>query len=839
MEIRIDKRDGVVMAKVGNEGAIGPPGVEPPATFSGPAMPEQAGGVPGDAGGSGDTTALMERGEWSKYETVFTNSKAGMDGVDKEKVKRVVYEMSKGSKFFANEERKAAATAERIARMGAEAAQVAAERLAALQRVADSRVAELEATRDLRHTWMHVDMDAFYAAVEILEDPSLAHVPVGVGGMGMLSTANYEARKYGVRAAMPGFIAKRLCPHLIFVKPHFEKYAYYSGLAREVLREYDPHLIARSMDEAYLNLTAACSERNMTGGELAEEIRRRVFEKTKLTCSAGIAPNRLLAKVCSDLNKPNGQFVLPNDRNEVMKFVTPLPIRKVSGIGKVSEQVLREALGISTCGQLLEQRALLSALYSKIAFDFFLCVGLGIGGSEEAEEEPRKSMSCERTFAAISREGDLLRKLEELAAHLVEDMAREGLQGKTLTLKLKTTAFEVRSRAATVAGYIATKEEMLPHAVRLLQAELPISIRLMGLRISHFKDERGGGPEPGQRTLSSFLLPGPQPPPSASPGRSTPRGSPGASTWCQGAAPASPLEQGGGSSSPSPRASGRAPDGAQRAQLAAAAAAGAGEVGGPREEANEARGFCDGTDQALGELVAGRAGCQLDPPRCRACAACGDGRLAPCRACGGGQNHERKGFSPDGGPEGTGAVPWCIPREPEGMAPFIGDAAPDADEEARDLNHCAERAEGALGGASEGEQWCHLATGGARCLDSEDRLEANAERPWRGPPHQGLLDVDGAEGLEGAGSSVEFRCQICNEHVYVRDRQEHADFHLALSLQASEDLAPAAPRGDRPRPVGEVQRKSLGSRPHGKKRGAGGPRLGPLDAFVAKRPKGH
>ncbi|KAK3242023.1 hypothetical protein CYMTET_48263 [Cymbomonas tetramitiformis] len=201
----------------------------------------------------------------SDYETVFTNAKAGMDGVDKDKVKQIVYEMSKGSAHFANEQRKEAQVMQRIERMKGQAAKLTPTQLQGSERAADGRIASLEATRDLSKTWLHIDMDAFYAAVETLDDPSLASKPMAVGGMGMISTANYVARTFGVRSAMPGFIARKLCPELLFVKPDFEKYTKASHVTRGVFAIYDPKFMAGSLDEAYLDVTAVCLARGITG----------------------------------------------------------------------------------------------------------------------------------------------------------------------------------------------------------------------------------------------------------------------------------------------------------------------------------------------------------------------------------------------------------------------------------------------------------------------------------------------------------------------------------------------------------------------------------------------
>ncbi|XVE49330.1 hypothetical protein DITRI_Ditri01bG0074200 [Diplodiscus trichospermus] len=425
-------------------------------------------------------TASNNQRPWQSYHTVYTNAKAGMDGVDKEKVQRVVYEMSKGSKYFENEERKEAFILKKIEYMRAQAARLSAAGLSHYQKVADKRILELEATRELSRIWLHVDMDAFYAAVETLSNPSLRGKPMAVGSMSMISTANYEARKFGVRAAMPGFIARKLCPELIFVPTDFKKYTYYSDLTRKVFRNYDPNFMAASLDEAYLDITEVCKERGITGGEIAEELRSRVYKETGLTCSAGVAPNRLLAKVCSDINKPNGQFILPNDRMAVMTFISSLPIRKIGGIGKVTENILRGVFGINTCEEMLRKGSFLCALFSHSTADFFLSVGLGLGGTESPEARFRKSISSERTFSATQDAALLYQKLADIAEMLSADMQKEGLSGRTLTLKLKTASFEVRTRAMTLQKYICSSDDILKYASKLLKAELPISLRLIG-----------------------------------------------------------------------------------------------------------------------------------------------------------------------------------------------------------------------------------------------------------------------------------------------------------------------------------------------------------------------
>ncbi|KAK9286662.1 hypothetical protein L1049_015062 [Liquidambar formosana] len=332
---------------------------------------------------------------------------------------------------------------------------------------------------------------------------------MAVGSMSMISTANYEARIFGVRAAMPGFIARKLCPELIFVPVDFKKYTYYSDLTRKVFQKYDPNFMAASLDEAYLDITEICKEKGITSGEIAEELRTSIYEETGLTCSAGVAPNRLLAKVCSDINKPNGQFVLPNDRMAVMTFISSLPIRKIGGIGKVTEHILRDVFGINTCEEILQKCGFLCALFSRSSSDFFLSVGLGIGKTDTPQFTLRKSISNERTFSATQDEALLYQKLVDLAEMLSTDMQKEGLRGRTLTLKLKTASFEVRTRAVTLQKYICSSEDILNHASKLLKAELPISLRLIGLRVSHFNEDKFGVPSnPTQKTLTNFVISG-------------------------------------------------------------------------------------------------------------------------------------------------------------------------------------------------------------------------------------------------------------------------------------------------------------------------------------------
>ena len=437
------------------------------------------------------------------FDTVFTNHKAGMSGVDAEHVKRVVYEMSKDSPFFREAQRRDALTEERCVALEARLAALPRHELAAAARTLAQRRTALEESRQLGRAWVCVDMDMFYAACEIRDAPELADVPMAVGGIGMISTSNYVARRYGVRAAMPGFIARRLCPALVLVEPNFEKYTEAAEQTRVVFAQYDADFLAGSLDEAFLDVTDNCAREGCTPAEAAERLRAQVHAQTRLTCSAGVAPNRLLAKIASDINKPNGQCVLPPSAAALLAFLEQRPVRKLPGVGRVTERLLA-ACGALTCGQVLQHAPALSLLLSRSAFDFVFEASLGLGPTARPAdvapgEAGRKGMSVERTFSNMGDQAALERKLRELAASLAEHLSCEGLRARQVTLKLKTAAFEVRTRTTPLPKHTCSEEELFGPALRLLRAELPVCIRLMGLRASHFLERRA--PPPGQRTL--------------------------------------------------------------------------------------------------------------------------------------------------------------------------------------------------------------------------------------------------------------------------------------------------------------------------------------------------
>ena len=270
---------------------------------------------------------------------------------------------------------------------------------------------------------IHLDMDCFYAAIEVRDQPSLKGKPVGVGGArdrrGVLTTCNYEARKFGVRSAMPTFMALQRCPHLIILPTRFDIYRKESAVIREILYRFTPLVEPLSLDEAYLDVTAHPG----APGPLAQVIRGLIFRKTKLTASAGIGPNKLVAKIASDLKKPNGQVEVKQE--EVPEFMEKLPARKLWGIGEVTEQKL-ERLGVATCGEMQRlSRAELLENFGKFGTELYdLCRGI-----DERPVEPdreRKSLSNEETFSTdLETLAECEEKLPELFEELMADLAQK------------------------------------------------------------------------------------------------------------------------------------------------------------------------------------------------------------------------------------------------------------------------------------------------------------------------------------------------------------------------------------------------------------------------------
>ncbi|EJU04281.1 DNA/RNA polymerase [Dacryopinax primogenitus] len=427
-----------------------------------------------------------------------STNKAGL-AQDQSEINRIIAEASKGSKFYENEKRKDEELTARINRLLEKRDSVIkGVDLARLEKAADQILIDMEARRDLTQIIVHVDADAFYASVEVMDNPDLKGKGFGVGG-GVLTTASYEARKCGVRSAMPMHIAKKLYPELIIVPCRFSRYSEVSKSLMSILRRYDPTMNPAGFDEAYLNITQYCSEHELGAEECVQVIRDEVHKETGLTISAGIAPN-----------KPSGQFMLPFDRKGIVAFMKDLSVRKVPGIGRVNERIL-EAIGVKTCGDIYTQRAVITLLDHELGLHGLLHAHLGIGSNvvEPHIREERKSVGVERTFRAVGDSSKLMEILENIAESLEEDCEQTGWAGKTLTLKYKLHTYEVFTRARSLNRYIRSKEDIFSIGSELLRKELPLTVRLLGLRLTHLKDLR----DKGDRGIKRFFKDiGDQPP---------------------------------------------------------------------------------------------------------------------------------------------------------------------------------------------------------------------------------------------------------------------------------------------------------------------------------------
>jgi len=304
---------------------------------------------------------------------------------------------------------------------------------------------------------IHVDMDAFYASVEQLDNPELKGKPVAVGGggkRGVVSAASYEARVFGVRSAISGTLARKRCPELIFVKPRFDRYKEISKQIREIFYEYTDKVEPLSLDEAYLDVTEN-KKGVLSASILAEEIRARIFQKTGLTASAGISINKFVAKVASDYNKPNGQKTV--DPEEVIPFLEDLDIRKFYGVGKVTAEKMYK-LGIYE-GKDLKQKtvAYLTAHFGKSGAYYYNVVR-GIHLSDVKPNRTQKSVAAERTFFDnITSEIYMLEKLEHIAEELEKRLKKSKVSGKTITLKIKYSDFTQQTRSRTIAYFVSDK----------------------------------------------------------------------------------------------------------------------------------------------------------------------------------------------------------------------------------------------------------------------------------------------------------------------------------------------------------------------------------------------
>ncbi len=345
---------------------------------------------------------------------------------------------------------------------------------------------------------IHIDMDAFYASVEQRDNPELMGRPVAVGSpdaRGVLTTASYEARKYGVKSAMPSKVAARLCPDLIFVRPRFDAYKEVSYEIREIFHQYTDLVEPLSLDEAFLDVTE--NKVNIPSATIiAKEIKQKIKEKTLLTASAGISMNKFLAKIASDMQKPDGLFLIPPEK--AVEFVERLPIEKFFGIGKVTARKMHE-LGIKT-GYDLKQlsKKELTRRFGKVG-SYYYQIARGEDNRNVNPNRIRKSLGAENTFAKdlVDME-DVRSELENILEILYKRLKKSNTKGKTLTIKVKYSDFQQITKSKTIDGWIDSKHHIRALYEELLnQVEIRNGIRLLGITLSHLNHEEHQNKEDG------------------------------------------------------------------------------------------------------------------------------------------------------------------------------------------------------------------------------------------------------------------------------------------------------------------------------------------------------
>ena len=358
---------------------------------------------------------------------------------------------------------------------------------------------------------IHVDMDAFFASVEQRDNPYFRGKLIVVGGRpesrGVVAAASYEARQFGIHSAMPSRTALQRCPGLIFVKPRFEVYREVSEQIRDVFRRYTDLVEPLSLDEAYLDVTS--NKKGLPSATLiAREIKAQIRAETALTASAGVSVNKFLAKIASDMRKPDGLFLIPPDKVEA--FIESLAIEKFYGVGKVTAEKMRR-LGIENGADLkrFEERELISK-FGK-AGTYFYNIARGKDDRKVVPNRVRKSVGAERSYAQdLAEREEILANLNEIIEILIKRLEKSGTRGRTLTLKVKYGDYSQVTRSRTLTETIDSPAQILPVALSLLESTEvnQRSVRLLGLTVSNLdgEDEDDDEQSEGTATFKQLTL---------------------------------------------------------------------------------------------------------------------------------------------------------------------------------------------------------------------------------------------------------------------------------------------------------------------------------------------
>ena len=351
---------------------------------------------------------------------------------------------------------------------------------------------------------IHIDMDAFYASVEQRDDPALRGKPIAVGGggpRGVVATASYEARTFGVKSAMPGARARRLCPDLLFVKPRFEVYRAVSAQVREIFIRFTDIIQPLSLDEAYLDVTV--NKPGLASATvIAQEIRRMIREETGLTASAGVSYNKLIAKLASDQNKPDGICVVRP--GEGAGFMAEMPVRRIHGVGPVTARRM-QALGIETGADLRARDLPFLQQHFGSAASFYYRAARGEDDRPVHERQERKSVSVEDTFFDdLITQDALVVEIDRISQSLWGRIEKSGAYGRTIVLKIKFADFRIITRSKSMSAPVRSPDLLAETARALLLAQLPLPMgaRLLGLGVHNLDAEE---PVEGGQQLSFVL----------------------------------------------------------------------------------------------------------------------------------------------------------------------------------------------------------------------------------------------------------------------------------------------------------------------------------------------
>jgi len=341
---------------------------------------------------------------------------------------------------------------------------------------------------------IHIDMDAFYAAIEQRDFPEYRGQPIAVGGApdrrGVVATASYEARRFGVRSAMSSTRAKQLCPELIFVRPRFDVYKQVSGAIRDIFRRYTDLIEPLSLDEAFLDVTI--DKRNIGSAiVIAEEIREAIRQELHLTASAGVSVSKFVAKIASDMNKPDGiTFIGPS---RIVAFMEQLPVDKFFGVGKITAQKMRR-MQLFTGADLKRLSEEEMVRHFGKTGRFYYKMVRGIDDRAVKPDRAIKSVASEDTFEYDMEERNaMMAELEKIAAKIAVRLGRYQLKGRTITLKVKFSDFRIITRSHTLLFYTNEETVLLQHAGELL-AKLDLEdrrVRLLGISVSNFEESPG------------------------------------------------------------------------------------------------------------------------------------------------------------------------------------------------------------------------------------------------------------------------------------------------------------------------------------------------------------